>query len=58
VTQPSRLTLATPCAGCPHPYNWHTSDGCAADDGTTRCGCIAFAVAATEPHPAKTGDAR
>ncbi|MYR84047.1 hypothetical protein GTY41_03585 [Streptomyces sp. SID685] len=39
------LTLATPCAVCQHPYNWHTGDGCQFDDEVTRCGCIAFAEA-------------
>jgi hypothetical protein len=35
----SLLTLATPCAACAHPYNWHSASGCQAD----RCDCIAFA---------------
>jgi hypothetical protein len=51
---PKLLTLATPCAVCPHPYNWHTPGGCQADDGTNHCSCRAFAVAADqEQQPAR-----
>ena len=39
------LTLATPCAACTHPYNWHQGGICQAGADTNRCGCIAFAVA-------------
>ncbi|TLQ45783.1 hypothetical protein [Streptomyces marianii] len=51
------LTLSTPCAACPHPYNWHKADGCQAGaDEETRCGCIAFAIPADRPrrHTADT----
>ncbi|MER7971039.1 hypothetical protein ABTX35_18930 [Streptomyces sp. NPDC096080] len=34
------LTLATPCAGCRHPYNWHQAGACQVRD----CVCTAFAV--------------
>jgi hypothetical protein len=37
------ITLATPCAVCTHPFNWHSAGICQADDGANRCGCIAFA---------------
>lgn len=43
------LTLSTPCAACPHPYNWHKADGCQAGDEEKRCGCLAFAVPAEHP---------
>ncbi|MDQ0943299.1 hypothetical protein [Streptomyces sp. V1I1] len=50
MTEP-RLTLSTPCAACPHPYNWHIPGGqCQAGDEEKHCGCIAFAV----PAPAAT----
>ncbi|PNG19745.1 hypothetical protein [Streptomyces cahuitamycinicus] len=39
------LTLATPCAVCAHPYNWHQGGVCQAGAETNRCGCIAFAAA-------------
>ncbi|KJK40250.1 hypothetical protein UK15_07830 [Streptomyces variegatus] len=39
------LTLATPCAVCTHPYNWHQGGVCQAGAETNRCGCIAFAPA-------------
>jgi hypothetical protein len=39
------LTLATPCAVCAHPFNWHKGGVCQFDDGANACGCIAFAVA-------------
>ncbi|MGW4030768.1 hypothetical protein ACWEFL_15850 [Streptomyces sp. NPDC004838] len=45
---PELLTLATPCAACPHPYNWHGKGGCQQNDGVNRCDCIAFAT----PGPA------
>jgi hypothetical protein len=47
-SQPTRkqlLTLATPCAVCTHPYNWHQAGVCQAGDEENRCGCIAFAQA-------------
>lgn len=34
------LTLATPCAVCKHPYNWHKAGVCQA----TNCDCIGFAA--------------
>jgi len=38
------VSLATPCAVCTHPYNWHTPGGvCQFGDEKNRCGCIAFA---------------
>ncbi|MFJ8791423.1 hypothetical protein [Streptomyces sp. NPDC102462] len=37
------LTLATPCAVCTHPFNWHVAGVCQFDDEKTRCDCIAFA---------------
>lgn len=39
------LTLATPCAVCTHPYNWHQGGICQAGPEENRCGCIAFARA-------------
>jgi hypothetical protein len=39
------LTLATPCAVCTHPYNWHQGGICQAASEENRCGCIAFAQA-------------
>lgn len=39
------LTLATPCAACTHPYNWHQGGICQAGPKENRCGCIAFAAA-------------
>jgi hypothetical protein len=39
------LTLATPCAVCTHPYNWHQGGICQAGPEENRCGCIAFAPA-------------
>ncbi|MGW0495072.1 hypothetical protein ACWD0Z_06415 [Streptomyces sp. NPDC003007] len=39
------LTLATPCAVCTHPYNWHQGGICQAGPEENRCGCIAFAQA-------------
>lgn len=38
------VSLATPCAVCTHPYNWHTPGGvCQFDDEKNPCRCIAFA---------------
>ncbi|MEV7394918.1 hypothetical protein [Streptomyces sp. NPDC091215] len=38
------VPLATPCAACTHPFNWHTAGVCQFGDEETRCSCIAFAV--------------
>lgn len=39
--------LSTPCAApqCGHPFNWHTSEGCAVE----ACRCAAFAVPPAAP---------
>jgi hypothetical protein len=42
------LTLATPCAVCTHPYNWHQGGICQAGPEENRCGCIAFAPGAQD----------
>jgi len=35
--------LATPCAACTHPYNWHAGSArCQVSDGESQCGCAAF----------------
>lgn len=38
-------TLATTCADCWHPYNWHTGDQCSANAGIVACSCQGFAAA-------------
>lgn len=44
--RPQVVYLSTPCAACPHPYNWHTSDGCQQANDDSACDCIAFATPA------------
>lgn len=45
----SRLPLATPCAGCRHPLNWHTTGGARTACQAGRCGCQEF-TATQCPH--------
>lgn len=45
------VALATPCASCGHPYNWHASRAaCEFGNKTNRCGCTRF-VPGERPEP-------
>ncbi|MFI1562168.1 hypothetical protein ACH4ZX_03740 [Streptomyces sp. NPDC020490] len=51
--RPESVTLATPCTGCGHAYNWHggSKASCQLGDEVKRCGCEGFT---TEAQPATT----
>ncbi|MCX4993816.1 hypothetical protein [Streptomyces longwoodensis] len=43
ITIAAAVSLATPCAYCQHPYNWHVSRGaCEFGHEDIRCGCDTF----------------